>query len=448
MSAPAFDWAGLGPAATAAAALPFGLLLAAIALLPTLPAAAAWWHRDANKLALASLLGLAGVLQYALPSGDWAGVGHAYLDYLAFVALLGSLFVITGGISVNMGRRASPLRNTALLTVGALLANGLGTTGAAMLLIRPLLRANRGRRHAGHLVVFFIFVVANCGGLLTPLGDPPLYLGFLAGVPFAWNLRMAKAWALVNGTLLLAFYLLERRAFARERPGVLAAQAQQGGLRIRGLANVLLLGLVMVAVLLSAQWVAPAAEAWRAGAGAWASPLFQALALGALAAASWRLTPRAIHAENQFTLHPMAEVGALFFGLFGAMLPALAILEARAAAIPLDSPAHYFWATGVLSAGLDNAPTYLTFASLAAVKAGVPGGDLGLLAARAPAYLEAVSMGAVFMGAMTYVGNGPNLMVRSVAARAHASVPSFGRYLLWSAGILLPLMLLCAWIIL
>ena len=433
--------------------LPFCLLLAGMALLPALPATAGWWAKDLNKLRVAALAAAAGVLAYLLAGGDGMGVGRAGLEYLAFIALLGSLFVITGGIHLELGFRASPGLNTGLLAAGAVLANLLGTTGAAMLLIRPLLKANRGRRHGSHLVVFFIFVVANCGGLLTPLGDPPLYLGFLRGVPFGWTLGLAPAWALVNGALLLVFYLLDRHAFAKESPAARAASARPGpadggGLRVQGLANLLRLGLVLVSVLLATQAVAPAAEAWRVGAGAWASLLFQALALGGLAAWSWRRTPTSIHAANQFSLHPLVEVAALFFGLFGAMLPALDVLKAHAAAIPLDTPSRCFWVGGGLSAWLDNAPAYLTIASLGAAKHGLAGNDLGRLAAQSPATLAAVSMGTVFMGAMTYIGNGPNLMVQSIARRAHAPAPGFARYLLWSCGVLLPILALCAWVFL
>lgn len=445
-------WAGLAPVGIGLGLLPLALLLAGVALLPVLPASAAWWAKDRHKLGLSAAVAAIGVLQYLVVARDWAGVAHSYLDYLAFVAMLGSLYVITGGIHIRFGFKNSPAANTGILALGAVLSNLLGTTGASLLLIRPLLRSNRGRRHASHLVVFFIFIVSNCGGLLTPLGDPPLYLGFLGGVPFAWNLRMTGPWALVNGCLLLVFYLLDRRSFGHEGPAAreaLTASLDEGrGLRLLGLTNVLLLALVVVSVLVSAQWVDPAVEAWRPGTGVWASPLFQSLTMTALAGWSWWRTPPAIRAENHFTLHPLAEVVALFFGIFGALLPALAILQAHAAGIPLATPAHYFWATGALSAGLDNAPTYLSFASLAAAKQGLASNDLGLLAARAPQTLAAVSMGAVFMGAMTYLGNGPNLMVQSIARRAHAPAPSFGRYLLWSCGVLLPILALCAWVFL
>lgn len=429
----------MGGLRIAACAAPFAVLLACIALLPLLSKTRHWWEKNRNKALLSSALAAAGIYLYVSTTGDWHRVGHAYLEYLAFLALLGSLFIISGGIHISGAFSGFPYFNTLFLGMGAILANLLGTTGASMLLIRPLLRANKHRRLKSHIVIFFIFIVGNCGGLLTPMGDPPLYLGFLAGVPFNWNWGLLKGWAFVNFALLFIFQLVDEHYFVREDLATrldLVAQVAKAKkkIHVQGWRNVLLLLAVMSCVILSS-WF-----------GTWQSLVFQIVSLGCLAIWSWLQTPPAIHKENQFSLHPMGEVASLFFGIFGAMLPVLSILEARGASFALREPAHYFWATGALSGFLDNAPTYLTFASMAAVKAGIAASDLGALAANAPMYLAAVSYGAVFMGAMTYVGNGPNFMIKTIAERSKVQMPGFGGYLLWSLAVMLPLMLIFSWV--
>lgn len=427
MNADPSPWTTLGPAGLAASLLPFATLLLAIALLPLFGRSAAWWHSNRNKFLLSLPCALAGALLYLSRSGDWGGVLHAYGEYLAFLALLSALFVVSGGIHIQGHPAGRPAANTLLLGLGAALANLLGTTGAAMLLLRPLLRANAGRRRKTHIFVFFIFLVANCGGLLTPLGDPPLFLGFLRGVPFFWTLGLAKAWAFVVLSLLLLFYLLDRRHWAAEGGPAEAAPAR-GRLRLEGGLNLWLLPALPVGVIVSTLTPWPLA--------------FQCLFFFGLALLSWRLTPERIHRDNGFDLHPLAEVAALFFGIFGAMLPALALLQARAGSLPLESPAAYFWATGLLSGFLDNAPTYLTFATLASAKLGGGAEDFGRLAASAPHVLAAISCGSVFMGALTYLGNGPNFMVKSICERSGVRMPSFGAYLLWAGACLLPILLL------
>jgi Na+/H+ antiporter NhaD/arsenite permease-like protein len=359
-------------------------------------------------------------------------LGHAALEYLAFVCLLGSLYVISGGIRVAGSLAGTPLANTGLLALGAALANLIGTTGAAMLLIRPLLRANQGRASRVHLVVFFILIVANCGGCLTPLGDPPLFLGFLRGVPFEWTFRLWKEWLAVVGVLLAIFNFCDRRAFRREDiaspadPGEAVERRQP--VRLQGFANLFLLLGVVGVVLASGFWIYP-------GLGETASLILQSLAMAALAGISLRITPREVRESNGFSWHPFVEILVLFAGIFSAMVPALAVLRTRGAALGVSEPWQYFWATGLLSALLDNAPTYLAFLSLAQH---LP----DEVAGTTHATLAAVSLGAVFFGALTYIGNGPNFMVKAIAEEAGVRMPSFFGYLGWSATILLPLLAL------
>jgi Na+/H+ antiporter NhaD/arsenite permease-like protein len=315
--------------------------------------------------------------------------------------------VIAGGVYVRGSLAGSPLSNTALLGIGALLANVVGTTGASMILIRPLLRANRPRRRRAHVVVFFLFVVSNCGGLLTPLGDPPLYLGFLKGVPFAWTLALGPAWLVANGLVLLVFNLVDQRILEQEelaRQGSqLEAVLRHEPISIVGRKNLVLLGAVIALILAQ-------------GEGRWPFGVAEALLI-ATAALSYAWTERSTRAANAFGFGPIVEVAILFAGIFVTMVAPLAILNARGGELGLVRPWHYFWVTGGLSSVLDNAPTYLAFASAAAGRAGVGVENPRYLAeflARAPEdarILQAISCGAVFLGAMTYIGNGPNLMV-------------------------------------
>lgn len=427
--------------------LPFAVILLLIAILPLIPAVSHWWEQNNNKFYISLLLGAAGLALYLVPTGDWSRVGATYLDYLAFISLLASLFVVSGGIYISGAFAGFPWVNTLFLGIGAILANLLGTTGASMLLIRPLLRANHHRRHKTHIVVFFIFIVSNCGGLLTPLGDPPLYLGFLRGVPFTWTLQLLPQWALAVLLLLFVFHLLDERFFEREEvetKGNLAAEIANAPhrLRIQGRRNLSLLAAILAVVLLSGTVLIPLLRAHvDAESANELSKVFQIIALTAIAWGSFRWTRPEVHEHNHFSFGPILEVAALFFGIFGAMLPALTILEQNAPALSLARPWQYFWLTGVLSSFLDNAPTYLSFAALAAGKVGIPSDNLGPLAERFPALLQAISVGAVFMGANTYIGNGPNFMVKSIAEHARIKMPSFVGYMLWSLAILIPLFL-------
>jgi Na+/H+ antiporter NhaD/arsenite permease-like protein len=353
---------------------------------------------------------------------------HTALEYASFLILLASLFTISGGILLRGTLRGSAGVNSAILAVGAVLANVFGTTGASMLLIRPLLRANAHRHRVAHVVVFFIFVVANIGGALTPIGDPPLFLGYLRGVPFFWTLRaMGLLWAAAVGLVIGVFYLVDRRAFALDAaadddPGAVRAKAPGTAatagearvpLSIDGRINLPLLMMVIGAVFLPTPW--------------------REMAMIAAAVVSAWKTPAKVREENEFTWHPIEEVAILFAGIFATMIPALLILKARGAELGVVTPAHFFWVTGALSSFLDNAPTYLTFFSLAQ---GV-GGTQTVAGVSAP-LLQAIGAGAVFMGANSYIGNAPNFMVKAIAEEAGVRMPSFFGYMGWSCGILLP----------
>jgi Na+/H+ antiporter NhaD/arsenite permease-like protein len=421
----------------ALAVVPFLIYLLVIAAMPLL--LARFWDDNRNKLAVALVAALPVAIYVFASSPDGAGaLADTARDYAAFMALIGALFVITAGIYLRGELADTPAVNTGLLAVGAVLASAIGTTGASALLIRPLLRANAQRRRTRHIVVFFIFVVANGGGLLTPLGDPPLFLGFLRGVPFSWTLHLAPAWGLVSALLLAIFALVDRAYFRREPPRPpRPPRAGREPLRIEGSWNLVWLAGVIATVFAVGEH----------GRRSSAAPLVQIAAMIGFAALSLATTPRRIREANRFSWAPILEVAAVFLGIFITMVPALAFLEARGASLGIARPWQFFWASGALSSVLDNAPTYLTFASLATgvVNAGgaqLPVHDLGALAAH-PAgrpLLAAVSCGSVFMGAMTYIGNGPNFMVKAIAEQHHVRMPSFFGYLAWSFAILLPVL--------
>lgn len=395
--------------------LPFVAMLLAIAFLPLF--APRFWGSNRRKLGVAGALALPVLVLYLRRHP--ASLVHVAGDYVSFILLLGSLFVISGGILLEGDLRATPRNNTAFLAVGAVLANVVGTTGASMLLVRPLLQSNQQRRRVWHTVVFFIFVVANVGGCLTPLGDPPLFLGYLQGVPFTWTLRLLPEWAFAVGALLLVYHLWDRREYAREMGrDRLRDRLDVRPLRIGGKENaVYLLGVVAAVAFLGPPW--------------------RELALVALAAASLARTPRDLRAANHFTWHPILEVAALFAGIFVTMLPALDLLRARGAELGVREPWQFFWAAGSLSSVLDNAPTYLAFLALA------QGQGLTAQVVGVPhEILRAISLGAVFMGANTYVGNGPNFMVRAVAEARGVKMPSFGGYMILSGVVLIPLFVL------
>jgi Na+/H+ antiporter NhaD/arsenite permease-like protein len=416
---------------------PFALLLLAIAILP-LVAPSLWEHHRTKAIVAAALAAPAIAL---VARHDPAALGRAAHEYAAFIVLLGTLFVIAGGVVVRGTLPGTPGLNVALLAAGAALASLVGTTGASMLLVRPLLRANAVRRRVAHVVVFFVFMVANAGGLLTPLGDPPLFLGFLRGVPFLWPARLWREWVFVVGVLLVVFYIVDSTLFRREdleTPGDLdeVAVAHRVPISIAGAHNLALL-VAVVAVLVAAGALGLPAGTAEVG-------------LAAIAAVAWLSTPAALRRENAFTFRPIAEVAILFAGIFATMVPALAILNARGAALGLDAPWQFFWATGTLSSFLDNAPTYLAFASVASGLAGTDAAHLGELAAHATGgeLLRGIALGSVLMGANTYIGNGPNFMVKAIAEESGVRMPGFLGYMAWSGAILLPLFAVVTWLFL
>lgn len=407
--------------------IPFGVMLLCIATLPM--AIPKWWDSNLNKAILSLLVSLP-VLFIVAECGPHLLV-HSLLDYFSFVTLLGTLFVISGGIYVRGAFAGTPLVNTIFLAIGGLLSNLIGTTGASMLLIRPFIRANHARQRRSHLIIFFIFLVSNVAGLLTPLGDPPLFLGFLRGVPFHWTLTLLPQWALAVSLLLLVFNIYDQYVFLKEdveTPGALAEEVQpKRRLHVEGSINFLYLVGVMAAAMMSGYF------AWPKG--------IQESIMIVMALLSWFTTKRSIHEANHFHFHPILEVAALFLGVFITMVPALEILNARAVTLNLTEPWQFFWVSGVLSSFLDNAPAYLTFTAMASGLVGGTAEDLRTLlhSGVGNGLLAAISCGSVFMGAVTYIGNGPNFMVKSIAERAGIKMPSFGAYLVYSASILIPL---------
>jgi Na+/H+ antiporter NhaD/arsenite permease-like protein len=428
--------------------LPFAGILLSIALVPLV--SPRLWHHHQGKIA--AFWALAFVIPFAALHGvgpTWVAlVDAAVFEYVPFILLLFALFTIAGGIHLSGDLHGSPATNTLFLLVGTALASIIGTTGASMVLIRPLLRANDERRFNRHVVIFFIFLVSNVGGALTPLGDPPLFLGFLQGVGFFWTVTHMAALAGFAAVLLLAiFFALDAFLYRREaglppRPD----PTPDSALRLHGLVNLPLLAAVVAAILMSGVWHPGASVSVYGETLPLEAMLRDALLLG-LGLASLKLTPRQHRVANGFTWGPIAEVARLFAAIFVAMIPAIAILRAGMAghAAPLVAlvtdpagrpiDAVYFWLTGALSSVLDNAPTYRVFFNLA-------GGDAQHLMGPLASTLEAISAGAVFMGAMTYIGNAPNFMVRSIAETRGVAMPHFFGYLGWSLAVLVPVFLL------
>jgi Na+/H+ antiporter NhaD/arsenite permease-like protein len=425
--------------------LPFAAYLLVIAVVPLfLPH---FWEKNRNKLIVAIAASIP-VIVYLLTSHG----GHLLLDslkeYAAFIVLLAALFVISGGVYLKGSLAGTPLVNTGFLAVGAVLASFIGTTGASMLLLRPLLRANEKRMKKTHIVIFFIFIVSNGGGMLTPLGDPPLFLGFLRGVPFLWTLQLLAPWAMVNGMLLVIFNVLDQAVLNKEeleRKGSQLEEVQLGKepLRIQGAINFLwLLGVIGIN---SGVGYFGKRNGWTED----AQKLIIVSGMAAMAALSIFTTSKEIRSSNKFSWGPIIEVAVIFVGIFVTMVPATLLLEklGESGAIKMTHAWEFFWGSGALSSFLDNAPTYVTFASLAC---GVVGGQTGqtidpsnldqLIAhPNGILFLKAVSCGSVFMGANTYIGNGPNFMVKAIAEESGVKMPSFFGYMAWSVGILIPI---------
>ncbi len=452
-------WPGLASAASIDGAalsawwgLPFAGILLSIALFPLL--APSVWHHHYGKIA--ALWALAFLLPFAAlygPALAASNLVHALLvEYIPFIILLTALYTVSGGIYIRGNLRGSPGLNTAILGIGAVLASLMGTTGASMLLIRPLIRANDGRKHVAHVVIFFIFIVSNAGGSLTPLGDPPLFLGFLKGVEFFWTLKALLPETLfLVGSLLAIFYVLDAWLFhRREEVLPLDPKPETRSIGFDGGANFGLLAVIVALVLMSGAWKSSVVfDVWGTEVGL--PGLLRDLGLVLVTLISLRLTPVQVHADNQFGWAPMQEVAKLFAGIFLTIIPVIAMLKAgvngpfgavvSAVTQPDGSPdvLMYFWITGALSSFLDNAPTYLVFFNTA-------GGDPQVLMNALAPTLAAISAGAVFMGANSYIGNAPNLMVKAIAEDRGVKMPSFFGYMLWSGGILIPLFIIMGFI--
>lgn len=434
---------GLGESLPLWSAIPFAGILLSIALFPLF--APEWWHHHFPKVSLFWALALAVPFLVAYRGAAAHEILHIYLiDYIPFIILLWSLYTVSAGLLVRGTLKGSPVLNAVFLVIGTAMASWIGTTGASMIMIRPVLRANAWRRQKVHVVIFFIFLVSNIGGSLTPLGDPPLFLGFLHSVPFFWTFNLIQPMLLVVGPALLVFIVIDWLYYRREvQPEMIEAVP----IRVDGLYNLLLLAGIVGAVLMSGLWKIGTFHVF--GIELKSEFLLRDLIMLAMGYLSLKTTSDLIHKGNKFSWFPIKEVAILFAGIFMTIIPALAILKAGehgalASLIRMTkTPAHYFWITGGLSSFLDNAPTYLTFfnTALGAFHAGLPEPEaVKLLIENNETYLLAISTGAVFLGAMTYIGNAPNFMVKSIAEEAGIRMPSFFGYLLkWSLPALVPL---------
>jgi len=423
--------------------VPFVLLLGSIAVMPFI--SRHWWEHNYPKISYG--LGLLTVLYYIFILENTPRLLLTFHEYVSFIVLIGSLFVVAGGIHLDIRGKSAPYENVILLGVGAVIANLLGTTGASMLLIRPYLRINKFRIKAYH-VVFFIFIVSNVGGALTPIGDPPLFLGYLKGVPFFWVVtRVWHIWAIAIVALLVVFYIIDSREFRHVQSKIREEAKAPDKPEFSGLHNIFYLAVILGAVFIS-------------------YPLMvREILMGAAALASYYTTKRSVHEKNEFNFVPIQEVAILFAGIFATMIPALDWLELNSQTLGIVSPAQYYWGTGVLSSVLDNAPTYLNFLSAAFGLHGASVDNmthmtaiLGLSAPEALGlavplqegvmaitqeswrYVQAISVASVFFGACTYIGNGPNFMVKSIAEHAKVECPSFFGYVTkYALPILIPL---------
>ena len=430
--------------------IPFALILLAIAVLPLIPAAAHWWEHNRNKLFVSATLALVVCAYYLLRGTSFheAAPGLASLalvlkhsvltDYVPFMVLLFSLFTISGGIRLTGDIPAHPSTNTLFLLIGALLASFIGTTGASMVLIRPLLQINSERQHVKHTVIFFIFLVSNIGGALLPVGDPPLFLGYLRGVPFLWTLRLTPMWLTSVAILLVVYWIFDTLAYRHEDHASLQLdETTRIPLTLHGKFNFLLLAGVVLAVAL----LIPGRQMLLG----WKVPdlYLREIAMLGLAFLSFWITPAHIHKENYFNFTAIAEVACLFIGIFITMQVPIELLNLKGPELGLATPAHFFWVSGALSSFLDNAPTYVVFFEAAST---LPCSNPALLLPVltqsghiAVPLLAAVSLGSVFMGANTYIGNGPNFLVKSIAEHRGVRMPSFFGYMAYSGLILIPL---------
>ncbi|PTY07243.1 sodium:proton antiporter [Opitutaceae bacterium EW11] len=422
--------------------VPFGLLLLLIATMPLTPhGVKSLWERFYPLVSIGLGLFVVGYYLLRIPAGGETIV-HTLSEYVSFICLIGSLFVVSGGIHLKVKGEATPLDNVIFLAIAAVLANVFGTTGASMVLIRPWIRMNKIRITAYH-IVFFIFVVSNVGGALTPIGDPPLFLGYLRGVPFFWLInQVIVQWLIAVGCVLAAFYVFDLNSYKRMPRKVQAEVEQPDQWRFEGGVNVLFLFVIIGAVFVPDAYF-----------------LREIVMVGA-AVASYKLTPKQVHEENAFSFGPIKEVAFLFIGIFMTMMPALGYLTQHGQEFGFDKPLQYYFASGSLSSVLDNAPTYLNFLQLAEATARAeapavfgaitdPIESVRMLLQVKPNFVIAVSLGSVFFGAMTYIGNGPNFMVKSIAESAGVKTPTFFGYILkYSLPVLLPILALIGFIFL
>lgn len=457
--------------------LPFVVLLGCIAILPLIPRAEHWWHANRNKLMVALLCAAAVLIHYWTRSfgtvlhadpvvdlmkglgfaltedhghyitspgfGTMVGaLGNSLWEYVPFIAMLFALYAIAGGVLIRGDLPARPLTNTMVLAIGGVMASFIGTTGASMLLIRPLLQINSERKRKVHTFVFFIFAVSNIGGCLLPIGDPPLFIGYLKGVPFLWTLHLWQEWAFMLGAILAVYFVWDTREYRKEDPrSLILDEETREPISVRGAINFVWLVLAVLCVAL----LAPGAP--MPGTNFTPPPLMREGALLLIVGLSILTTPRNLRRDSGFTFFPIAEVAALFIGIFVCLQVPLEILSMKGASLGLTRAWHYFWATGILSSALDNAPTYAVFMQVAASSTNPADTAHAIVTLKDGTpiredLLVAVSLGSVFMGANTYIGNGPNFMVKAIVESHRLKMPSFFGYLGMAIVVLGPLYVL------
>ena len=401
---------------------PFVLLLGSIAVLPLL--AKHWWEKNYARVSLG--LGSLVLFYYLVGLHRPEALVHTASEYVSFICLIGSLFIVSGGIHIRVKGEAKPWVNCLFLLIGAVLANFLGTTGASMILIRPWIRMNKYRITAAH-IIFFIFIVSNVGGALTPIGDPPLFLGYLKGVPFFWVIKNVwPIWLLAVGLVLSVFFVWDTLNYRRAPLSVRQKETAHEEWKFEGAHNLFFLLIIIGSVFINHP------------------PLLRESLMIVAAFFSYKTTPRGIHESNEFNFAPIREVAILFAGIFMTMIPALEWLEHHAMELGIQTTGQFYWGSGILSSFLDNAPTYLNFLS-----AGIgllersqpdPKAQIADLLLHYPTYVKAISVGSVFFGAMTYIGNGPNFLVKSIADHSKVKTPSFFGYIFrFSLPVLLPI---------
>lgn len=436
------------------ALIPFVLMLLCIAICPLV--CEHWWENNRNKLLVSGVLGVPTAI-YLLLNGMGHNLEHQMLfDYVPFIILLGALFVVTGGICISGDIKAKPSINTAFLAIGFVLASIMGTTGAAMLLIRPLINTNAERKHKVHTILFFIAIVANCGGLLTPLGDPPLFLLYLRGAPFEWFFNLAGEWLFAGVLLLIIYYIFDSFYYSKEdAQSISLDNANVKPIRLSGKINLIyLLGVIASVAFINPSFIPEMGNPESS----YLVKYYREIALCMLIVLSLVTTKKSVREANKYSWAPIVEVAFLFVGIFVTMTPALLFLNTHAASLGLTEPWQFFYSAGSLSSFLDNAPTAVAFhtvaaglpESAAAASAGIVDGtlqfngmDIPFIASIPEMLLKAISIGAVFFGAMTYIGNGPNFMVKAIAEENGIKMPSFFAYMYkFSLMILLPIYIL------